>query len=417
VRSVFLICINVFLFFSCATNNYTPSEQLQIPSEFLGLVPGFIKSENVYQIIDNLGITWIRKGFHWAEIERERGAFDFSKYDDLVDDAARHGKGFLAMLGYEVPWTSAAKGRVVDAGDMPLYLNFVKEVVNRYRGRIKAYEIWNEPNWIFWKGTDAEFYELTKRTVQTIRETDQDALILGGAFWRVPKRFIEKMFDYGALDDVDIISFHPYASKPEKSLELYDRLAWILKEKGFNGEIWITEVGFPTHGWYPTRVSEKKYPDYIVKTLASLAAHGANKIFWYELFDSYNKNEKASRMDSEKFFGLLYPDLTYKEGAFAFALCGKYLDNTTYIPDFSKNAGLPPFIRALYFQGKDNNALVLWKDGPGSSEIHLSLPGIDHVRHDIASNNFILIENELNISVNSIPLFLTWKETSIGEIR
>jgi hypothetical protein len=398
-----------FFFFSCTINNYTTLERQQVSSEFLGLVPGFIEPEDVYQIIDNLGITWIRKGFHWADIEREQGLFDFGKYDDLVDDVNRNDKRLLAMLAYEVPWTSAEKGRVVNADDISLYLDFVKEVVSRYRGRIKAYEIWNEPNWIFWKGTDTEFYELTKRTVQIIRKTDPDALILGGAFWRVPNRFIEKMFDYGAFDDIDIISFHPYASNPEKSLKLYDRLLEILKNKKFEGEIWVTEIGFPTNGWYPTRVSEDKYPGYIIKTLSGLAARGANKIFWYELSDNYDKYKKGLRIDSEKFFGLLYPDLTYKKGAFAFALCGKYLSNTIYIPDFSRNIGFPLSITALYFQGENNSTLVLWKNGAGSSLIHLSLPGTGHLRHDISSENSILIQNEIDISVNSTPLFLTWK--------
>jgi len=409
MKNVFFIGIIVLLLSSCATGSFYTNEERQISPDFLGLVPGFVTSEEAYQIIDNLGVTWIRKGFHWSSIERKQGEFDFSEYDNFVENLNRRNKGIVAMLAYEVPWTSAEKGRVIDKNDLPLYLNFVREVVGRYRGKIKYYEIWNEPNFMFWDGKDNEFYELTRQAVKTIRETDPDALILGGCFWRTPKRFIEKMFDYGALDDIDIISFHPYSVNPGKSVKLYDKLVTILKNKGYNGEIWITEIGYPTHGWYPTRVSEKKYPEYILKTLTDLVSHGATKIFWYELFDLYNKNAEVSRKNSENFFGLAYPNFAYKEGAFAFQLCGKYIAGSTYMPEFARNAGFPASIEARYFQGKNNNTLVVWKKGLGSRKLHLSLPGKNHLKHDISSGNYISIPNEIDITVNNTPQFFTWE--------
>jgi hypothetical protein len=217
------------------------------------------------------------------------------------------------------------------------------------------------------------------------------------------------MFDYGALEDIDIVSFHPYAVSPEKSIKLYDRMVNILTGRGFKGEIWITEVGFPTQGWYPTRVSEKKYPDYIIKTLAGLASHGADKIIWYELFDYYDRDEKASRMDSEKYFGLIYHDLSYKAGAYAFALFGKYIPGAVYIPDYSKAAAFPASVESFYFQREDHNTLILWKKGLGSVKTRLSFSGTNHLMHDISSGDSIVIQNEIDISLNSTPQFYTWE--------
>jgi hypothetical protein len=155
---------------------------------------------------------------------------------------------------------------------------------------------------------------------------------VSAAFWRTPEKFIRGMFEAGAMEYVDAISFHPYALNPIGAVKLFDKLAKILANYGFKGEIWSTEVGYPTSGIYPNRVSENNFPPYIIKTIAGLAARGSKTIIWYELQNDHNKGQEPSKLNSEAFFGIVYPDLSYRNGAYAYRLCGRYLAGAEYIP-------------------------------------------------------------------------------------
>ena len=85
------------------------------------------------------------------------------------------------------------------------------------------------------------------------------------------------------------------------------------------GEIWVTEVGYPIGGIYPSRVSEAKFGAYIYDTFTGLALRGARTIFWYQLTDGHTQANKLRTLNSERFFGLAYSDNEKKPGAEEFA--------------------------------------------------------------------------------------------------
>jgi hypothetical protein len=59
------------------------------------------------------------------------------------------------------------------------------------------------------------------------------------------------------------------------------------------------------------------------------------------LFDRYNPEQQPSKTNSENYFGLVYPDYSYKKGAEAYALCGRYLAGKTYRPELPERNSLP----------------------------------------------------------------------------
>jgi hypothetical protein len=325
------LAMSLLLFFSCATRTNTVTEYY-VPEDFAGIAPydGWQLADDDYAVIDDLGVSWFRRTFFWETIEKVQGEWNFSNYDVYVDDAKTHDKKLLAILAYGAPWLPHSKPDEVTKEDLPLYLNYIREIVGRYKGRIDAYEIWNEPNMSrMWKGSRKDFINLVKAAVSTVREVDPNAIILTGGFARVPASLIKEMFAAGAFDGVDAVSFHPYAVSPGAVVRLYDKIEALVRKHGFTGDIWVTEIGYPTAGWYPHRTSLKKLPGYIERTLTGLASRGAKKIFWYELFDEFNPGEELSKSNSEDFFGLVYPNHSYKEGAHAYAKTVKKLAGTT----------------------------------------------------------------------------------------
>jgi hypothetical protein len=315
-------------------------------------------------------------------------------------------------LAYDTPWlySNGKTRRYIAPENIPLFLRYVENTVSRYRGKVDAWEIWNEPNWTFWKGSNKEFYELTRLTAQKIRETDPDALILGGALWRVPENFINAMFKSGAMEDVNAIAFHPYAVNPANSVKLYDKLLKVLSRNNYTGDIWVTEVGYPSGGWYPTRTSEDKMPSYVVKTLTGLAARGARTVFWYELFDTYNAGKSPTPLNSEQFFGLAYPDYSWKKGAAAYQLCSRSIAGTEYLPELPARTGLPDSVESFYFRGKDNsNTLILWNNKKPVLSLRIIISG-SGLLHDIVSGAGESIFREITIELGDTPQILTWHD-------
>jgi hypothetical protein len=276
---------------------------------------------------------------------------------------------------------------------------------------VDAWGIWNEPNFGFWNGSAKEYYALAKAAYEKIREIDPDTPVIMGNFLRDPGGFIDDMFKYGALGNGEAIAFHPYALNPAGALKLYDNMVRILEKNSYTGEIWITEVGFPVGGWYPTKTTENNMPAHVVKTITGLAARGARLILWYQLFYDFNPGEvpPKHRNDSEKFFGLAYPNFTLSKGAHAYRLCARYLAGSEYDSSLPLRTGIPRSIVSLYFKNSDGHALFLWNDRNSEVSLSISLSGSGEI-HDISNGISSPVPREAGIKIGAMPVIITWKD-------
>lgn len=100
--------------------------------------------EKAVRLLKELGITFVRMDFYWQDIEPDKGRFNFTKYDYIVELLAKNQIRILAILDYSTDWTSSAWNRPPD--NLDDFANFAKETVSRYKNRIKYWEIWNEPD-------------------------------------------------------------------------------------------------------------------------------------------------------------------------------------------------------------------------------------------------------------------------------
>ena len=417
--NLFPLCFLV-IFVSCATPPFHTDKPRHVPEDFFGIAPGSGLKPEDFPLIDELGVVWQRRTCRWSSVERTPGEWNFSDWDNYVEISKNTGKKLLAILGFDTPWIyeEETTRRKITARELPLYLNYVETIVRRYRGKIDAYEIWNEPNMMSWYGSKKEFIAMTRAAIKTIRSVDPDVTILAGSFWRVPRGFIRKTIRAGGVDGADGVSFHPYAVGPAKSVKLFDSLMKLLAKEGFAGEVWITEVGYPTRGWYPTRVSEKNFPSHIVKTLVPLAARDPRVLLWYELFDYQNPGEYTSAWNSEDFFGIAYPNHSVKTGYNAFALCGRNLAGKEYRPELPLRRGLPKRTVSLCFTGQDaENVLILWNERGSAFSARVTLPGKNQRLYDIKTREYRALGEETEITVAKTPLFFTWTGTAIPMVQ
>jgi len=412
IKTIIVIFLLNAVILSCSTTPMSDSGTVEIPNDFLGIVhAGRSNSVKEYQLIDQLGADWVLTTFYWSSIESERGNFNYSSYDEYVDFARTQDKKVIAVLAYSTDWVN--EKRYISNANIVHFLNYVEKTVTHFKGRVDVWQIWNEPNFSFWKGSNKDFFELSKQAAAKIRETDPDAFIIGGGLWRTPKGFILGMHKAGAFENLDAVSFHPYAVTPRGSTKLHDDFIKLRDKTGFTGETWITEVGYPTSGWYPTKVSLENFSSYIIKTIVPASVRGARTLFWYELFDKYNRGEEIKKSESEYFFGLVYPDYSWKDGAWAFSLCGKYLPGSRYMPELPKRDSIPSSIVSFYFsEGLSGyNTLVLWNDRNSSFKVKLSLSSPFNM-HDISSDNVTVMHDESILEITDKPVFITWQGSS-----
>jgi len=407
--------------FSCSSTPMPKGGTVNIPEDFFGIVhAGQTKSVEEYRLLDEMGAEWILATFYWSRIEEQKGTFDFSGYDDLVDTARKNNKKVAAVLAYATDWLfpEGKYKRYISSENVPYFLQYVEETIRHYKGRVDAWSIWNEPNFMFWDGSDKEFFELTKLTAQKIRETDPDAYILGGAFWRTPGAFIRKMHNAGALENIDAIAFHPYALNPEGSMKVYDNFLKVLSEINYHGPVWITEVGYPTGGRYPIiKTTPEKFPSYVVKTIAGTAARGARILLWYELFNAHNEREISKPNKTEDHYGLAYPDYSRKDGAWAYELCARYLPGSRYAQEFVQRENMPKSIVSFCFlEGvTGSNTLILWNDKNRLQTVNLSLAAQAFL-HDISTGESLPLPAGAVLQIGKQPLFITWQGADVPRL-
>jgi len=248
---------------------------------------------------------------------------------------------------------------------------------------------------------------MSRHAADAVRDVDSGVILLAGAFNRgylgLPEKLIRGLFESGAMNNVDGIAFHPYELNAVRSARLYGKFKKIVDEYGFGDKIWITEMGFPTGGKIPTKIDEKRFPEMVIKSFSLLAAAGAKFVLWYQLFDPQEREPD----DSEDFFGLVRSrgDYTSKASE-AYRLCALFMpDAVCYV----LTDGLPGSIRAFWFsRGETGGALVLWKEGLGSSHVNISLPGSGHTRRDITTGAEISIQKDTAVRIGREPVFITY---------
>lgn len=125
---------------------------------------------------------WIRLDFYWYSVEWTRGAFNWTYFDTLVQEADARGLSIIATLGWPARWAVTDGVAYYGVPEMAAWERFVSQAAARYRGWVGIWEIWNEPDKpYYWRGTPAKYAELLARAYTKIKAADPEATVaLGG---------------------------------------------------------------------------------------------------------------------------------------------------------------------------------------------------------------------------------------------
>lgn len=309
------------------------------------------KVERSLSMISRAGFDWIRQEFPWEDIEiTAKGDFwdhqwdksAWDKYDRIVELAEEYDLEIIARLDNPPAWSRAvgnADGWTLAPPDnLEDYGDFVHAVVDRYRGRIRYYQIWNEPNiYPEWgdQPVDPEAYvDLLRIAYQRAKEADPNCVVIAAGLAQTTEMgprnlsdlvYLERMYAAGAQGYFDIMGAMVYGlwtgpldrrTSPDRTnFARVELLREIMVAHGDAGiPIWATEVGwnalpadFAGTAVYG-RVTEEKQAEYAVQAYQRAAREwpwlGVMN-YWF-----FRRPSDAESDQSWYYFRMVEPDFT-----------------------------------------------------------------------------------------------------------
>ncbi len=223
------------------------------------------KVTRTLELARDMGARFARMQLAWDDVEiHAKGDFEdrrnpqdvksaWLKYDFIVDEAARMGIAPIVRIDRPPDWARAAalatpefkarRGVNAHASGPPDryadYADFVRAVVERYRGRVRFIQIWNEPNLTDeWNGqppAPAQFVELLQLAYAAAKAANPEVVVLfpslsptDGLDLTAPYtdlEFLDEVYQLGGGAYFDIMSAQAYGlgQPPTEHRYIYPR--------------------------------------------------------------------------------------------------------------------------------------------------------------------------------------------------
>jgi hypothetical protein len=266
----------------------------------------------------DMGLKWLRMSFwtavlNWHYVEQKKGVYQIDAAADAsITEAVDYGVNVVLGLMYgnwlytDTPRDNF-EGRVemipFDPPPSPWkeehiqgYLNYVRFMVRHFKGRVYAWELWNEPidneryGWCCGEKARRKYAEIVSRVIPIIREEDPGSKILASGQ-------LGNMLSLIA-PEIDIVDFvrwggqlplnsSAYRNQPQQFEEFRE---WIRGE-GFKGDIFFSLENryhaspYPNPRTHLSRTSEIQQAKILTQTMTRHAALGIVS-FWNETWNS-----------------------------------------------------------------------------------------------------------------------------------
>ncbi len=290
-------------------------------------------------LVRDIGYDWAKSYVNWETVEPEPGQYRWTDPDNIVTAFEGYGIRILMRVHGTPAWArpegtflSYPPNHVADFG------RFMGALAARYRGRVAAYEIWNEPNlhyeWGYLEPDPQQFTALLKAAFQAVKAVDPNALVITGGLATTGDgsstamgdlAFLQGIYDAGARGYFDALGSHPYAFGHDPDFQdpwglslarvVQQREVMIANEDA-ETPIWITEAGWVLHtNWNLVEhetiaVDQAQQAAYLTRTYRKVRAEWpwVEALFLFNLdFSSVPWYPAAEPM---RWYAILNPDRT-----------------------------------------------------------------------------------------------------------
>lgn len=316
------------------------------------------------QWVQTMAFTHVKQTFAWEDIEPIQGQFNFDHADGVIALLESRGLQVIARLSDAPPWshpsvTGEKDVAYIDAppDDLSTFATYCRTLAERYRGRIAAYQIWNEPNltreWGLREPNAAGYVELLAACSTAIRAVDPDAILISaglaptGTYDQTAHPddiYLQAMYDADFQQFIDVVGMHaPGYSAPELSPDqavangsqrffTFRRVEDLRTIMIANGDAarqaallevgWTTDTVNPAYAWFA--VDEQTQARYLVEAYRYAAEHWSP---WIGLMSTiYMGSAEWTPANEEYWWSLITPDGFTRPAYIALANMPKYCD-------------------------------------------------------------------------------------------
>lgn len=269
----------------------------------------------------------------WPQLQPERDRWHFGRLDRYVELATANRVEIVLTLGLTPAWASArpteTSGYRPGNAAEPLmpgdWRRYVQTVAERYKGRIRHYEIWNEPSdKKFFTGTPELLAELIRDASIILKRVDPANQVVspGNAGGGRHLTYLDQLLSKGVKEHIDIVGYHFYAPNdyPEAMVPLIRAVKQIMAKHDIaNKPLWNTETGWwienrdgtPDHpmvasgGWRKLD-SRTEAGAFLSRSLIIGRAEGIERFFWYSWDNLYGLGMREPKSGETKAMAAFY---------------------------------------------------------------------------------------------------------------
>ena len=338
-----------FRFGVCSHPERTPENQQRLEALAAGLI----------------GVNFLRLDANWGFIQTNSAKdWNIAKFDRLVEIFEKQQIELMPLIGF-TPWWAVAKDwkpfypnlKKHPRPDYSAFAAWAEKLAAHTKGKIRYFEIWNEPELEFANFPTEEYIELQKHGYRGIKQGNPDATVSTAGFTyffaadRPPKPGLMRRALTEGRGSYDLIGFHGHQSfqgyrdqvLPLKKMFREQKITapWLPNEAG------LTSVG-------------DAEPEQVVALFQKLMfswAEGAVGYNWYDL-----RNDGFKPLDREHNFGMLTRDFYPKAVYVAYNTIVHYFRDARFVTALPLDGG----IYAYLFKTPSGMLIACWRE-PGSN--------------------------------------------------
>ena len=259
--------------------------------------------EELFSKSSALGVAYLRLDVQLSSIfVQEDASPDWEPMDIIVELSGKYGIQILGTLTSMPDWAgNCPSGEATydpnfcPPADYDQWAKWIAMIVERYKGDIHYWEVWNEPNEYtctstacegFFYGDASEYAQLLSTTYDAIKAADSSAnVLIAGVFMPLNHEDLSEWLQEvaeNAPDKFDIANIH-VRDDLDKLPDLVAEFQGMFSSIGFNGPVWVSEHGYTSDPAYQTDNNYKNGPisqaEYYASSINTILDNGVDKVF------------------------------------------------------------------------------------------------------------------------------------------
>jgi len=292
-----------FLFGMCAHSARYDDQTMQAEAYAAGLI----------------GIDIIRTGVSWGSLQPDPNTWKWDKMDREVELYRQQNIEQQYIFAFTPQWATTGDASSKDwlvwsraAPQIGPWKTYIDQVTRRYKNDIRYWELWNEPDLPFFRGTVDEYVQMCKTAYPILKRNIPTATMLSGG-WSAANRnpgFIEKAMSQTG-DTYDILAIHAHGFFGSFQQKVDVRWGDLRKRYASDKPIYFNETGLSSPG--DTIQADTQQAVELVRKVGFAMGRGAMAYNWYDL-----RHDGDDPNDHEHRYGMITRDFQAKPAYMAY---------------------------------------------------------------------------------------------------